>query len=336
MPTNKNAFLRYRTLDRCFSNKGRKYSFDDLMDEVNDALSAENPETNGVQKRQLRKDIAFMRSEEGFQAPIETYQEGRRHYYYYDDPEFRISQSALNHSEVEQLKNTLHLLNRFEGATGFEWLSEMNNVIKDKFQLNADAHIVGYEDNVDYTGYPNLTPLFNAIANKKVLKITYQPFGQEPIETIFHPYYLKQFNKRWFVLGRNEEEDVNTWNFPLDRIVDIEETENEYKSTDMDWEDYFYDIVGVTKLDGDPVEVRLRFEAKRGNYVKTKPLHPSQKHKEMENGGIEVRIKVIPNKELSALLLSFGPDVEVLEPNELRNEMKERSEKMNEKYNGVQ
>jgi hypothetical protein len=63
MATNKNAVLRYNTLDKCFGNFGRKYYFDDLVDEVNRALLDFDPGSTGLKTRQLRDDIRFMKSE---------------------------------------------------------------------------------------------------------------------------------------------------------------------------------------------------------------------------------------------------------------------------------
>ena len=66
MSITKNAFLRYQTLDRCFKNNGRNYLIADLLEEVNTALFDDNPSNNGIQIRQLRDDIKFIKSEAGF------------------------------------------------------------------------------------------------------------------------------------------------------------------------------------------------------------------------------------------------------------------------------
>ena len=101
----------------------------------------------------------------------------------------------------------------------------------------------------------------------------------------------------------------------------------EYTPTDNDWDDYFYDIVGVTRPQGvDIQEVVLNFSPVLAPYILTKPIHPSQKDKN-EPSGLEVRIKVIPNIELIKLLLSFGDQVEVISPEHLRDTIKESLKK---------
>ena len=92
----KNALLRYQTLDRCFKNNGRSYLIEDLLEEVNQTLIDENPENLGIQVRQLREDIRFMRSELGYSAPIDSREiSGKKHAYFYTDPSFSINNSPL-------------------------------------------------------------------------------------------------------------------------------------------------------------------------------------------------------------------------------------------------
>ena len=170
--------------------------------------------------------------------------------------------------------------------------------------------------------------MFNAIINKRVLHVKYKDFkSSEPYDVIFHPYYLKQFNNRWFVFGLNPDVENIYWNLALDRIESLSETSLEYTPTDNDWDDYFYDIVGVTRPQGvDIQEVVLNFSPVLAPYILTKPIHPSQKDKN-EPSGLEVRIKVIPNIELIKLLLSFGDQVEVISPEHLRDTIKESLKK---------
>jgi predicted DNA-binding transcriptional regulator YafY len=322
----KNALLRYQTLDRCLRNTGRRYSVNDLLNEVNEALIEDNPKSNGIQIRQLRDDIAFMRSEAGYNAPIETVAgDGKKHYYFYSDPKFSINNSPLNTTEANQLKNALTLLQRFEDSPGFEWIAEINVTLKDTFGLKSDSpKVIAFESNLDYSGYNLITPVFNAIVNKRILKVNYAPFGKEPFELEFHPYYLKQYNSRWFVFGFNTLLEVETWNLALDRIKEVKEVDGQYRETKMDWEYYFSEIIGVTKpLDGKEETIELLFSENLAPYIKTKPLHQSQKDYPHEKG-LLIRYKLITNYELEQLILSFGESVEVLSPEHLRNKLAER------------
>lgn len=333
MPINKNAVLRYNVLDKCFSNTGRLYFFDDLMEEVNQALLEEDPNSTGIQIRQLREDIRFMKSDTGYSAPIEAYRVGKRAYYRYEDPEFSINKSPLSQLEVDQLKSALAVLQRFEGSPEFEWVNEIGPMLRDQFGLKEDKEkVISYDSNIDYSGYEHIAPLFNAISNKQVLWVKFESFKGEQYEYEFHPYHLKQYNNRWFVFGRNCSMENDQWNVPLDRIVEFAELKKKYIPNETDWEDYFYDFIGVTKMEAEMEEVVIRFAADQAPYVRTKPMHPSQRIEELENGELIVRIKVIPNYELERLILSFGEHVTVLGPESLKETIAQRIKKSGTNY----
>lgn len=319
MSINKNALLRYQVLDRCFRNPGRKYFWQDLLDEINQALAEFNGPGSGIKRRQLFDDIKFMESDQGWAIPLDRKKDGRKVYYRYSDQEFSISNQPLNESEVSQIEAAISVLSRFAGAPQFEAVQEMLPVLKDRLGLDhTSKEVIGLESNIDLKGIGYLSRLYDAITKEEVLEIEYQDFkSDEPFTLMFHPYFLKQYNNRWFVLGLNEELNISTWNLALDRIQSIDQTRNEYKTTDIDWNDYFYDIIGVTKLDDkEPVNVVLEFAKQIAPYVETKPLHPSQKSEWM-NGKLKVTIEVIPNYELESLILSFGEKVKVEKPQSL-------------------
>ena len=322
----KNALLRYQTLDRCFKNNGRNYLIADLLEEVNTALFDDNPSNNGIQIRQLRDDIKFMKSEAGFNAPIESRViDGKKHAYFYIDSNFSISNMPINETELLQFKNALTLLSRFEGSPGFEWISEVSVILKDSFGLKTNNEkVISFERNLDYTGENFITQLFNAIVNKRVLSIEYEPFGQEMTVINFHPYFLKQYNNRWFIFGLNQANNIATWNLALDRIKSIEELNVSYQDNETDWDFHFASIYGVSKpFDQNEEEVQLLFTKMQAPYIITKPLHETQKHY-TEEDGLLVKLSLIPNFELEQLILSFGDGVKVIAPIHLKEKIVSR------------
>ena len=341
MPITKHALIRYSALDKCLSNSGRYYSFNDLLDHVNKALIDYNNELSGVGDRTLRYDIQFMKSEEGYNAPIETINEGRKCYYRYYE-KFSIHNHPLNESERLQIKNLLHVLRKFEGRPEFEFLNEIGPIFADKFGvIEKQSPIIGYDTNIDYSGAKWIPQLFNAISNKRCLSIHYQTFTGDGFTGICHPYYIKQFNNRWFLFaGRNDRLSIKDnnklspiWNYPLDRIVELFEVDHQFIESNIEWEDYFYDIIGVTKIDNSKIEeVKLKFSKEMSGYIITKPLHPTQKVNKLEDGEIEVRIKVMLNYELESLILSFGKHVKVIEPNKLVTNVKKNIQEVVSKY----
>lgn len=343
MPVTKNALIRYSTIDKCLNNSGRNYSFTDLLDEVNEALLNNDPKSSGISVRSLRYDLNYMASAEGYDAPIDVFSVGRKRYYRYSE-KFSIHDHPLNESERMQMESLINVMRKFEGRPEFEFLNELGPIFADKFgSLEDTKPIIGYESNIDYSGGHWIPTLFNAISNKRCLEVQYRNFSGEEFLNVCHPHYIKQFNNRWFLFasrddylkGAGLEKDSSIWNFPLDRIVDILEIDTPYIKSNIDWEDYFFDIIGVTLKPNKKIEnIELEFSAERAGHVITKPLHPSQKVTMLEDGKILVRIKVRWNRELESLIRSFGKNVKVVKPKFLQKNIKSHLEEALKFYGG--
>jgi len=328
MSINKNALLRYQVLDRCFRNTGRKYFWQDLLHEINKALEEFNGQGSGIKRRQLYDDIRFMESEQGWNILLDKKREGKKVYYRYSDPDFSISNQPLNENEVSQIEAAISVLSRFAGAPQFEAVQEIIPVLKDRLGLDHQSkEVIGLESNIDLKGIEYLSQLYDAIIYEQVLDVEYQDFKSDESFTLtFHPYYLKQYNNRWFVLGLNKEFGIPTWNLALDRIQKIEQIQGDYIQSEIDWNEYFFDIIGVTRPDDGKVEnVVLEYTNEQAPYIITKPLHPTQKHEWIEDK-LRVEIKVMPNYELESLILSFGEKGKVIEPKTLRDKIQKRRE----------
>lgn len=320
MATNKHAIIRYQALDKCFGNRHKKFDIEALVSACNEAIYQFTGIVEGVKKRQVYADITFMESPQGWSIPLEKYKDGRRTFYRYSEKEFSINNQPLTDAEINQLKEATFMLSRFKGMPSFEWIDEIISHLEDKFHLVGNCEcVIGFEQNQYLKGIEFLSDIFNSIVNHQCLKITYSSFrGEEQIWDI-HPYYLKQYNTRWFLLGSNEGYK-NITNIALDRIVSIEQSSMKYIPTDIDFEDYFDDIIGVTIPKDKEVEtVLLRCSESRFPYITSKPIHWSQKIIDKVERIIE--ISVIPNKELLALLLSYGKDVEVIAPESVRKQI---------------
>lgn len=126
MSINKNAYLRYQVLDKCFSNKYRIFFIEDLLEEVNKALEEFNGEGSKVERRQLFDDIKFMESEAGFSIPLERIRQGKKVYYRYSEPSFSIQNQKISDDEIETINSALMVLMRFRGIPQFEWVNEFS------------------------------------------------------------------------------------------------------------------------------------------------------------------------------------------------------------------
>lgn len=319
MSTNKRAIIRYRTLDVCFSSKYRKFFIDDLMERCSEVLTEHIGKPTTVSRRQIFDDINFMKSEAGYNAPIESYKEGKKVYYRYDDEHFSIEKSPINAEELEQIKDALEVFGRIKGLPNFEWMAELETKLRDSID-NSENGFISFDHNPFLKGLEHLQELYNYIKHQLVLTITYQSFKMDtPADFIIHPYHLKQYNNRWFLFGLNDELD-KIQNLALDRIIKMDTTQQSFKECTVDFEEYFEDIVGVTNnIDEEPVKVELYIDTSLLPYVKSKPLHGSQKLK-----GNLLTLNVKLNYELESLLLSFGENITILKPEELKIQIHNR------------
>lgn len=327
MATNKHAIIRYQTLDKCFRNPGRKYHIENLVEACNKALFDLTGSENGVKRRQVLEDIKFMESTQGWNIPLERIREGHRVYFKYEDKSFSINNQPLNESEENQLKEALLTLSRFKGMPQFEWVDELVARLDSGLGLsNQNEKIIEFEQNNYLKGLEFISPIYNAILYKKALNIEYQSFKQEVSQTyLFHPYFLKQYNNRWYVFGLNDESGY-ILNLALDRISTVTETAKQYRMTEgLNFNEYFDDIVGVTLNTNEKVEqITLKVKNELYPYISTKPIHGSQKVKSKDATHTFISLSLVPNYELESLILSFGEGVEVLQPKQLRNNIKMR------------
>lgn len=338
MPINKNANIRYRTLDRCFRDTRHKYFIGDLIKACAEALREFNFE-GAVSRRQIFDDIRYMKSDTGYRIELDEHlYEGKKKYYRYADPSFSINQQPISKAEAQQLQQAVATLTRFRGLPQYEWIEEVITNLEHRFNLGGKSRgIVCFEQNPLLKGLEHLGTLIEAATDHKVLKINYHTYknGGRDMDFIIHPYYLKQYNNRWFLFGRNDETGQITVN-ALDRIQGLEPMSDiAYIVTDIDFDHYFDDIVGVTIPDDPTVEtVVFRTTEKRYPYIASKPLHPSQRI--VDRKQCILQIEVAPNFELEQKLLSFGADIEVLAPEDLREQMKKKVEDAYKKYFTVQ
>lgn len=168
----------------------------------------------------------------------------------------------------------------------------------------------------------------DAMQQNRVLFVDYKPFKGEKFELYLQPYAMRVYNQRWYVVGRFKESG-SIRNIALDRIQRMEITDESFAlPDDFDANDYYSRTVGIFVNESlTPQRVVLRTFGVATEYMRTLPLHPSQ-HEISSNGDeysdFEYHINLTP--ELTGKLLSKGNWVEVIEPKELREEIKKYAE----------
>ena len=326
MPINKNALLRYQILDRCFSDRHRRYEIEDLVDKVNEALL--DMYGKSVSARKIRADITYMRDRVSYNAPsVARPIEGRRCYYTYEDPRFSIFSNELSVEEVKNLLSTIDMLGRYRSPKN-AWLEEVISSLELRFGIKANREkVVSFVQNEQLKGLEFLSDLIDATLNHQPLMMTYRPYKGEEQTMVFHPHYLKQYNTRWFIFGLEDhgEYGMSPVNKALDRIVKFSIADVPFEeNTKIDYENYFNDIVGVTHDTKHPdiEHVVLKFAKERFPYVVSKPIHHSQQIVNADEGILSVDVRI--NRELEQNIFSFGYQVEVLSPEWFRDQIIEK------------
>lgn len=335
MATNKHATIRYQALDRCFRNPGRRYYIEDLIEACNNAIYEFTGSNLGIKRRQVFEDIKFMESPQGWNIPLEKCRDGHRVYYRYEDRSFSINNQPLNENEENQLKEALLTLSRFKGMPQFEWVDEISARLDSGLRLSHNHHkIIEFDQNGYLKGLEHISPLYNAILYKKAISIGYQSFKQEADNTIsFHPYFLKQYNNRWYIFGLNNDNQF-IMNLALDRITSIADCDIKYiPNQTIDFNEYFEDIIGVTLNSEDSIQhIVINVNNNLLPYIQTKPIHGSQKILKKEDTYTLVSLDLIPNYELESVILSHGEGITVLEPEGLKQKLKTRIQLIAENY----
>jgi predicted DNA-binding transcriptional regulator YafY len=302
---------------------------DDLIEACNEELAEFSPNTDGIKKRQIFEDIKFMESEQGWSIPLDRLKDGKKVYYRYSNKNFTIKNKIVSNEEALKLRESITILSRFKGMPQFEFMEEMVIRLESSFDLKEIGKpIVGFEQNKYLKGITFFSDLFNAIQFKQVLQVNYQSFRQkQATKVILHPYFLKEYNSRWFLFGYNEELKRIS-NMALDRIVEFKEVNKKYiENENIDFNTYFEDIIGVTNHDDEtPVKILLQINKELWPYIETKPIHESQTPKKKDGDFKVIQLELKINYELIALIFSLGEHVKVLEPKALVDSIKSKAQ----------
>ena len=361
MPTNKNAFIRYKYLDQMLSDRYNKYTCEDLLRKVNKRLEEDGfPTIGGDQsdydhyiksgKRVIQQDLLALQdapfnmeidsSEKLYGSPV----------YRYADQTHSLFSKPLSDDEKRLLQEVLNTLGQFEGLDSFKWLNDLQEKLNDKRafgrgefdkEMPSNRRIISFSSNDYLKGKDYLGTLFTLISNKKVVDVDYEPFGEAPRKIRLYPYLLKQYNERWYLIGTPLATPEFPYrkdfylNLPLDRMKGITAVDGiEYLDCDESFEERYEDIVGVTWFKEEAItEILLAVKNSYTGYVDTKPLHgsqvkyPAEKQAELHNkykafGEYTFySLTLKPNRELYNTIYRNGSDVVLLSPEHIRENM---------------
>jgi predicted DNA-binding transcriptional regulator YafY len=198
---------------------------------------------------------------------------------------------------------------------------------------NYTQGFIHWERSPEIKGIRYFEPIVRAIEHSLVLRITYLPYYEDkPYFNEVHPYLLKEFRHRWYLIGFNAyREQVRT--YALDRIRNLEELKDrEYRPAGFREEEYFKYAIGIISPEGRPPLIKLAVQKNQAQYLITQPWHESQNIEEETEEQVVFSFRVHPTYEFRSLVLSLGKDGSILEPASLQKEMKQELEQMLKQY----
>ena len=218
MPVDRQVLIRYRVLNRCFRNAHREFDINALLDAVNHEL--EKHDCQAVSERTLRADIQRLQEPPYNIELDESLKSGKRRLYRYSDVSFSLPMVTLDDEEKEMLKKTIGMLSQYDDIPQYQWMLTLLLQIENGNGWEGDKRFVEFQNNADLVGIGHFQVLLGAIINKQPLSISYKPFGKPERSMNIHPYYLKQYNDRWFLVAQTEGfDDLSV--LAIDRIDSV-------------------------------------------------------------------------------------------------------------------
>jgi predicted DNA-binding transcriptional regulator YafY len=293
-----------------------------------------------VTLRTIENDLEFMKGDPpmGYGAPIEYDKSQKAHYY---SEAFTLDKVQLSSNEQKALEFAASLLYQYRDLGFYKSISAAIDKVKwgtdfSSLQQGSNAElskIIQTENTPTLKGREYIPILLDAIQEQKALTIRYQKFSTSESDThTFHPYLLKEYLNLWYVVGFSvEREGIRS--LALDRIKEITPIDTSFNRLgEFDGTTFFQHTIGITRLEEEPIEIVIRFTAHQGNYIKTTPLHDSQCILIDDENELRIRINIIPSYEFYMRILSFGDQVEIIEPQPIREQISWTIQEMQKKY----
>jgi predicted DNA-binding transcriptional regulator YafY len=326
MLAGKNAILRYRIIDRCIRSTAFPYpSKEELRNTCEEELYGS---VNGVNicDSTIEKDIYAMRMEND--APIKY---SRQHKgYFYTDPEFTINEIPLNEKDIDAIKIAANILDQFKNSPMFQQFDGAISKILDRVNISSTANDKAVDNYVQFEsvkvakGGEFLEELLKAIKSRKKIQFEYQSFNQDEksIRRV-HPYLLKEYRHRWYLIGKSEMKDrIQT--FGLDRLFHLSVLEDGFEmDASFDADRFFKYSIGITANVGSPEKIIIETNDLLSKYLISQQLHTSQVYLGERKNVHQFEFFLLPTFELKMQILGFGKEIKVLSPPSLIQDIKE-------------
>jgi predicted DNA-binding transcriptional regulator YafY len=329
MPYNKDAYTRYKLIDqRIQSSRRAAPKLQDIVDYVADKLG------KSVSVSSIQKDIEAMRYDKNlaFHAPI-VYDRPTRTYKY-SQSDYSIDRMDISEEDLQGLQTAIGILEQFKGLPSIKYFEEAIAKISASVKKNSQAN----KENIflldrpnKYLGAAHMAAIVEAIQEKRVLKILYQSFNKPTAKPhTVHPYFIKEYNARLYLIANDVApgKAAKFLTFGFDRITEVKNTYDSFEGQYIDKENYFTNALGISYVDGSPQKIVLSYVPTQAGYLKTQPIHHSQKILVDNDKEFRIELLLVTNPELQMRILSSGGNVKVIEPKALKTFVQDEAKKM--------
>lgn len=328
MPHIKNALIRFRIIDRCIRNKYKPYPSKAMLREACEEALYGSSDGANICDSTIEKDMFAMKMEHD--APIRYSK--RYGGYYYTDPEFSMNDIPLTEDDIEAIKFATNTLSQFKDVGMFRQFGFALDKIVDRINISADpndasiAEFVQFEIPTASGGSEFLNPLLQSIRKKTAVFFDYESFQtQRKKRRKVLPLLLKEYRNRWYLISYDVVK-TSIITYALDRMSALNTSDESIISPlDFNPEQFFRHAIGITASDGEPDEVVFKADNVAALYIASQPFHATQEMLKEGKNKTTFRMKVFVSEELIRSLLSYGGEVEVVEPEHLRQELLARA-----------
>jgi len=331
----KNAQIRYRVIDKALRNQYNPYPSKTALREACEEAVYGSMDGNNICDSTIEKDMFSMKMEQD--APIKY---SKKHGgYYYTDPEFSLDDIPLTADDIDAIRFATNTLSQFKDVAMFKQFGFAIEKIVDRITISSDpgdeeiGTFVQFETPVNSGGSEFLSPLLASIRSSTAVFFDYESFqSQKRKARKVLPLLLKEYRNRWYLISYDVvKEAIIT--YALDRMFGLEQSEEKLRCPeDFKPEQFFRHATGITASNSLPEKVVFKAENIAAKYIASQPLHHSQEIEKEGKNKTTFGLTVFVSEELIRNLLSYGGEIEVTEPESLRQEIQERAQAILSKY----
>jgi predicted DNA-binding transcriptional regulator YafY len=361
MPITKHSLARYQVIDACIRNRQRSYpGIDYLIERCSQRLDQQ------ISRSTIEKDLKAMKDDPdlGYYAPIRYDRQSQG--YYYENPGYSITNIQVHEEDIDAIEFAARILLQYRGFHMVKRYAEAIDRILDVVDVRRILSIEEFAEYVQFENPPYIEgtsyidPVIRAIKEKRVIEITHEAFTNEDKVQgderkvinakseirYLHPYLLKEYRNRWYVVGLDEEKnEIRT--FGLDRIKSLSlspahlpQAEGSYglhpiafRKVEFDPKTYFQHTIGIIAPQSKPPKIKIEFTKRQAQYLITQPIHASQKVLKETKDKVVFGFEVHPTYEFISMILGYGYNARVVSPNWLKFKVMDIIEGILDKYN---